>query len=180
MGQFLFRVMGAATLNVGVYEDIEADPRATAQAIGVIALASLAAGFGASGWNTHPQELLTHSAMVGALGLLAWASWALITFEIGSRLLPERQTQVDVGQLLRTIGFSAAPALFLVVGAFAATTFVFAVTAAWMLGAMVVAVRQALDYTTTGRAVAVCVLGWLLTLIFVIVIGMVFGPSLAA
>jgi hypothetical protein len=31
----------------------------------------------------------------------------------------------------------------------------------WMLVAMVVAVRQALDYSGTGRAVAVCIIGWL-------------------
>jgi hypothetical protein len=30
----------------------------------------------------------------------------------------------------------------------------------WLLVAMVVAVRQALDYKSTGRAILVCGLGW--------------------
>jgi hypothetical protein len=180
MRDFLFRIIGAATLNTGVYEDVEADPNATAQAVVVIALASLAAGFGANGWNAPPRSILTFSAVAGFLGLLAWASWAFVTFEIGGRLLPERQTRVDVGELLRTIGFSAAPALFLVFGAFGGTTVVFAITSVWMLATMVVAVRQALDYESTSRAVAVCVLGWLLTAVFIIVIGLMFGPGLAA
>jgi len=180
MNQFLFRVWGAATLSPSVYEDVESDPKATAQAVGVIALASLATGFGASGWNARPETMLTYSAVAGCLGLLAWASWALLTFEIGSRLLAEPQTRVSVAELLRTIGFSAAPALFLVFGAFGGTTAVFTVTAAWMLATMIVAIRQALDYSTTTRAVAVCVLGWALTLVFVIVLGVLFGPALGA
>jgi hypothetical protein len=180
MREFMFRIIGAATLNTDVYEDVEADPKATAQAIGVIALASLAAGFGANGWNAQPRSILTFSAVAGFLGLLAWASWAVLTFEIGGRLLPEPQTRVDVPELLRTIGFSAAPALFLVFAAFGATTLVFAITSVWMLATMVVAVRQALDYASTSRAFAVCALGWVLTAIFIIVIGLFFGPALAA
>ena len=180
MRNFLLRVVGAAMLDTGVYEDVEADPGATIQAVGVIVLASVAAGFGANGWRADPKSTLVFSAIVGALGLMAWESWALLTFEIGGRLLPERQTQVDVGELLRTIGFSAAPGLFLVFGAFGATTLIFAVTAVWMLATMVVAVRQALDYTSTRRAFAVCALGWLLTLVIVIGLGLFFGPGLAA
>ena len=30
----------------------------------------------------------------------------------------------------------------------------------WMLVAMVIAVRQALDYQSTGRAIGVCLIGW--------------------
>jgi hypothetical protein len=56
---------------------------------------------------------------------------------------------------------------------------VFAVTAVWMLAAMVVAVRQALDYDSTARALAVCGVGWLLTIVIVIVLGLAFGPSLS-
>lgn len=180
MGQFLYRMWGAATLSTGVYEEVEADPRATKQAVVVVAIASLSAGFGASGWNARAETLFTHSVVAGFLGLAAWTSWALVTFEIGTRVLPERQTRVDIPQLLRTIGFSSAPALFLIFGAFGGTTVVFTATALWMLATMVMAVRQALDYSTTARAVAVCVLGWVLTLVFVVVLGMVFGPVLGA
>jgi hypothetical protein len=180
MWNFVTRVVGAATLDSRVYEDVEADSGATVQAVGVILLGTIAAGVGARGWNARPEALIEFSVVVAALALIAWASWALLTFEIGGRLMPERQTRVDVAQLLRTIGFSAAPALFLVVAGFVATTFVFAVTSVWMLATMVVAVRQALDYTSTTRAFLVCAIGWLLTLVFMIGIGLFFGPSLAA
>lgn len=179
MWNFMFRVVGAATLDSRVYEDVESDSSASFQAVGVILLGTVAAGLGARGWNTEPQALLQFSVVVAAIALMSWACWALLTFEIGGRLMPERQTRVDVAQLLRTIGFSAAPALFLVVAGFVATTFVFAVTAVWMLATMVVAVRQALDYSSTTRAFVVCAVGWLLTLVFMIVIGLFFGPTLA-
>jgi hypothetical protein len=51
----------------------------------------------------------------------------------------------------------------------------YAVASVWMLVAMVVAVRQALDYTSTIRAVAVCVVGWALSLILAAIIGNVFA-----
>lgn len=180
MWSFVNRVVGAATLDSRVYEDVEADATATVQAIGVILLGTIAAGIGARGWNAEPELLLEFSVVVAALALIAWASWALLTFEIGGRLMPEPQTRVDVTQLMRAIGFSAAPALFLVVAGFGATTFIFAVTAVWMLATMVVAVRQALDFTSTTRAFLVCAVGWLLTLVFMIGIGLFFGPTLAA
>jgi predicted MFS family arabinose efflux permease len=44
---------------------------------------------------------------------------------------------------------------------------------------MIVAVRQALDYRSTPRAVAVCVLGWVLALTFAVGLGLVFGPSVS-
>lgn len=180
MRSFLRRVVGAATLDTRVYEDVEVDTAATPQAIFVILLAAIASGFGARGWNDGPESALAFSAVAGGLGLLAWASWAVVTFQIGGRLMPEPQTRVDVGELLRTIGFSAAPGLLLFLGAFGGTTAVFCVISLWMLATMVVAVRQALDYTSIGRAFAVCALGWLLTLAFVIGLGMLFGPSLGA
>ena len=118
--------------------------------------------------------------MISIVSLMAWAAWALLTYEIGARLLPGPQTSVDIGQLMRTIGFAATPGLLRIFGFIPGATIpAFAVATIWMLAAMVVAVRQALDYTSTGRAVAVCVIGWLLALGFVLVLGLVFGPAVS-
>ena len=77
-----------------------------------------------------------------------------------------------MGQLLRTIGFAATPGMLRVLGVMPAVTLpVFGVTAVWMLAAMVVAVRQALDYQSTWRAVGVCVLGWVLAIVIAVVLG---------
>ena len=49
------------------------------------------------------------------------------------------------------------------------------VVSIWMLVAMVIAVRQALDYTNTLRAVGVCLVGWVLLLVSTIVFVLLFG-----
>ena len=76
-------------------------------------------------------------------------------------MLPEPQTRADHGELLRTIGFSSAPGLIRVLGIIPGLADpVFSVAGVWMLVAMVIAVRQALDYKSTWRAIGVCVVGW--------------------
>jgi hypothetical protein len=158
MQQFLIRMIRAAKLDVHLYEEVEADRAATAQALGVVVLSSLAAGIGTIGLVGGYDHILrgTFSAIFG------WIVWAFLTFWIGTRLLPEPQTQADLGQLLRAIGFSSSPGLIRVAGILPGMTDpVFFVAAVWMLVAMVVAVRQALNFQSTGRAVGVCFIGWI-------------------
>jgi hypothetical protein len=174
---FLQRLVGAAALDAAVYEEIEADSAALTQAFAVVVLASLAAGIGVSGlWEPSVEGIV----FISVVALMAWAAWALVILQIGTRLMPEPETRADVGQLLRTMGFAATPGLLQVLAAMSAIAVpVFAVTSVWMLVAMIVAVRQALDFRTTTHAVAVCVLGWALALAIVIVLGLVFGPRVS-
>lgn len=174
---FLQRLLGAAALDSAIYEEVEADEGATTQALATVVVSSLAAGIGARGFG---DVTIPNIALFSTIAVLAWAAWALVTFGIGVRLLPQPQTRSNVGELLRTIGFATAPGCLRVLGVLPGVTIpVFAVTAVWMLAAMVVAVRQALDYDSTARALAVCGVGWLLTIVIVIVLGLAFGPSLS-
>ena len=150
------RMVRAARLDVRLYEEVEADTSATGQALSVVLLSSLAAGIGAVGGGM-PGGLLMN--MVAALA--GWVIWAWLTYVIGTRLLAGPQTEADVGQLLRTTGFSSAPGVIRVAGILpSAGTLIFSIAAVWMLVAMVIAIRQALDYESTGRAVVVCLIGW--------------------
>jgi hypothetical protein len=82
--------------------------------------------------------------------------------------------------LLRTTGFAAAPGILRIFGIVPGLGVpVFIISAVWMLAAMVVAVRQALDFTGTRRALAVCGLGWLFAIGFAVLFGMLFGPRLS-
>ena len=174
---FVQRVIGAAMLNAATYEEVEADRSAVAQAAAVVLLSSLAAGFGARGFGaSRPVDI----ALYAGISLVAWMMWAVLTYRIGASLLPESQTRADVGELLRTLGFASAPGLLRILGiAPGLTNVVFAVSAVWMLAAMIVAVRQALDYTGTGRAIAVCMLAWVLALIVAVALGIFFGPHVS-
>lgn len=173
---FLQRLVGAAALDTAIYEEVEADESATGQALAVVLLSSVAAGIGAGDLS---GTSLSTVVFVSIVSLLAWAAWALLTYQIGTRILPGMRTEADVGQLLRTIGFAATPGMLRVLGMLPSVTLpVFAATWIWMLAAMVVGVRQALDYQSTPRAIMVCVLGWLLAGAMAVGIGLLFGPGL--
>jgi hypothetical protein len=154
--------MGAAALDASTYETVEADQQATRQAVLVVVLSSLAAGVGAGGWDGPSVGTLL---AVTAVALVTWVAWAFLILEIGDRFLRESSTQVTTLELLRTVGFAAAPGLFQVFALFPPLTMpVFIGTWLWMLVAMVVAVRQALDYSSTRRALVVCAIALALVL----------------
>ena len=163
------RMLRAARLDVALYEEVEADPSSMGQATAVVALSAVAAGIGGGGGGS--------GLVIGTLAaLISWYIWAYMTYFIGTRLLPEPQTSADHGELLRTTGFSSAPGLIRVLGVFAfLREIVFLVAGIWMLVAMVIAVRQALDYTSTGRAVGVCIVGWLVQAVILVVIMSMLG-----
>lgn len=156
MNQFLRRMFRAALLHVDTYEEVEADRAATFEAFLVVLLSALALGVGAI--QNHGAGGIVWSTVSA---LVLWWVWAWVTYFIGTRWLPTHHTEADHGELLRTIGFSSTPGLlrvFMLVPALAAP--VFWITLLWMLVAMVVGVRQALDYQSTLRAVAVCAIGF--------------------
>jgi len=166
-------------LDADTYEEVEADRTATGQALAVVVLSAVAAGIGARGW-TGGSATLGLVANASVIAILTWLAWTLVMFQIGSRLLPSRETRTDPGQLLRTLGFAAAPGLIQVLGVVPSVRApVFALAIVWALVASIVAVRQALDYTSTARAIAVCALGLILSFTVAVALGLVFGPTLS-
>jgi hypothetical protein len=155
------RMIRAARLDVHLYEEVETDEGATRQAMAVVVLSSVAAGVATVATGGIGGIVL---GTIGALG--GWVVWAYLTYLIGTRLLPEPQTKADVGELLRTLGFASSPGVIRVVGIVPGLTMPsFLVAAVWMLVTMVIAVRQALDYTSTWRAIGVCVIGFLVQVV---------------
>ncbi len=162
MTHLMDRMIRAAKLDVDLYNEVEADQGAMRQAMVVVVLSSAAAGIGNFGQGGLGGMLI---GMVVAIA--GWCIWAYMTYLIGTRLLPEPQTKADHGELLRTIGFSSSPGLIRVLGIIPGLTeIIFLVASIWMLTAMVIAVRQALDYVSTWRAVGVCVIGWIVQAVF--------------
>ena len=167
------RMIRAAKLDVRLYEEVEADRDALGQAMMVVVLSAVAAGIGSLGSG----GLL---AIVGGTiaALVGWLVWALLTYFIGTRLLPEPQTRADYGEMLRTIGFASSPGVIRVLGIIPGLGgLLFLVAGVWMLVAMVIAVRQALDYSSTGRAVGVCLIGWLVQVVILVLAAPLFGLS---
>ena len=171
MTPFVSRMIRASLLDVHVYEEVEADKSALGQAMAVVVLSSMAGGV------VLFEILGVEGMVIGTVGsLLGWFIWAFMTYLIGTKILPEPQTDADLGQLLRTIGFSSAPGLIRVLAFIPVLADpVHLIAGLWMLVAMVVAVRQALDYHSTFRAVGVCVIGWVVQILVVGSVLLMFG-----
>ncbi len=171
MTSFKERIVRAARLDVHLYEEVEADKGAMKQAMGVVVLSSIAAGIG-----VIAKGGLGGILMGTIVSLIGWYIWAYLTYFIGTKLLPEPETKADHGELLRTIGFSSSPGLIRVLGIIPGLgKVVFLVASIWMLAAMVIAVRQALDYKSTLRAVGVCMIGWLIQMLILMLLFSILG-----
>ena len=159
----LARMLGAARLNVHTYEEVEADKSATLQAILVVIIVSIAIGIGRLAVEGQPIR-----GLLGGLvyGLLSWALWVLVTYLLGTTVLKTSETHADWGELARTTGFAQTPGilvLFVFIPVIGSAIAVIGLI--WRLVAMVVAVRQALDYQSTVRAVVVAVIGYIVAVI---------------
>ena len=173
MVNFKDRIIRAAKLDVHLYEEVEADKEAMGQAMWVVILSSIAAGVGSIARGG------IGGILIGTiLALIGWYVWAYLTYFIGTKVLPEPQTRANPAELLRTIGFSSSPGLIRVLGIIPGLAgVVFLVASIWMLVAMVIAVRQALDYKSTLRAVGVCVIGWIIQMVILALMFAIFGGT---
>jgi hypothetical protein len=171
MNILIDRMIRAAKLDVNLYEEVEADKGALGQAMTVVVISSVAAGLG-----SIAQGGIVNIFLTTVMALVGWYVWAYLTFLIGTKLLPEPQTRADHGELLRTIGFSSSPGVIRVLGIIPFLSgLVSFVAAIWMLVAMVIAVRQALDYRSTPRAIGVCLIGWVIYFVLTVIMLAFFG-----
>jgi hypothetical protein len=151
------RMLGASRLDAHTYEEVEADRGSTGGAFVIVIVASIAAAIGSGA-----KDFATVTSAVVLL-LVTWFVWVGLTYIVGTRLLPEPQTHADLGEVLRTTGFSASPGILRILGVLPAVGMpIFIGITIWMLVSFIIAIRQALDYASSARAIAVCVLGWLI------------------
>ncbi|MDT0496924.1 YIP1 family protein [Algiphilus sp. W345] len=168
MASFTQRMLGAAKLDVPTFEEVEADTGATAQALGVVVIVAIASGIGALA--VGGIGLLIMTVLISILG---WAVWAGLVWLIGTKLLPEAQTSSDWGEIARTTGFAQSPGVLLVLTAIPSLGgLIGLVVSIWMLVAMIVGVRQALDYTQTWRAVVVVLIGFVVNIVLHVLLGL--------
>ena len=146
------RMRGAAMLDIPTYEEVEHDNDATGQAAVVVIIVAICTALGAI-WRGGP------SIIAGPISaVLGWLLWAAITYVIGGKLLGGTATW---GELLRTIGFAQSPGVLMIFGIIPILGgLVRVVVAVWLLFTGIVAIRQALDFST-GKAILTAFLGWI-------------------
>lgn len=162
------RVIGAMRLQPSTFEEVEHDAAATSQAAMVVAAVAVAGVLASIRHITIPAALITV-----VVQLIGWVIGSFVVLLVGTKLFPGKNTEADLGQMLRTMGFAQSAGLFNVLGIipFLGVLIQFAV-AIWILVAMVIAVRQALDYDDTIKAVIVCVVAWLIMVMVTFIAGL--------
>lgn len=176
------RMTRAARLDSRLYEEVEADETALPQALLVVVIANICLGIGSAlGVLLVPGVVVSGLVFLWALlwwvfgGIIGWLIWSLIVYGIGVIIFKGPETETDYGELLRTIGFSASPG---VIGILSLIPFVGWLIRLgvwiWMLVAMVLAVRQALDFST-GRAIGTVIVGFLIMVALLWAVGAILG-----
>lgn len=171
------RMIRAARLDSSLYNEVERDLNATGQALTVVVIVAVAGGIG------QVITLLAHGRVGEALGglvsgilsgIVGWIAWSLITYFVGTSLFGGTATP---GEMLRCIGFANTP---LVLGIFVFIPCLGGLialgAAIWALVAGIVAVREALDFTTE-RAILTAIVGFLAYVIIIFIVGL-FGFGL--
>jgi hypothetical protein len=155
------RIIGATLLRVKVYEEVEADKSATLQAMGVVILSALATGISLPSFLGFPISI--SGLIVGvASSLIGWALLAWITYMVGTRLFPTPETKADWGELARTLGFAQSPGILRVLGIVPVIgPIIFSIASIWGIVTTIIAIRQALDYTSTWRAISVTLVSYM-------------------
>ncbi len=169
------RVVGAMKLDANTFEDIERDPTALGQAVGVIALAAVSAGIGNLWYGG-----ITGIIFGVIISLIGYAVWALVVWLVGTKIMPDPATKADFPEAFRVIGFAAAPGLFSAITIIPILGWLLMLLIwLWSIAAMVIAVRQVLDYTDTFKAVIVVLIGFVVQLVVSAILGaMFFGTAL--
>ena len=170
----LSRMVGAALLRSDTYEDVEHDRSATLQALFIVVLVSISTGIG----GMLSEDTSVVDALVFGIvgGIVSWAVWALTTWIVGSTILKTADTEANWGQLARGTGFAQTPGIFSFLVFLPGIGWVIGlVVFIWRIAAMLVAVRQCLDYTSTWRAFFVVIIAAIPTIIILAVVGALLG-----
>lgn len=174
------RMIRGAKLEVNLYEEVEADSTATSQALIAVIVVSLATGIGTgmAGIATMGALGFFWGLLTGlAVSLVGWLAWAYIAYILGTTIFKGPKTSATWGELLRTIGFAHSPGVLRI---FSFVPFVGGIIAfgasIWFLIASVIAVRQALDFST-GRAIGTCIVGWLIYMVLFLLVYFLLGAA---
>ena len=173
MADLTGRMIGAMQADVKTFTEIEADPGAMGQAVTVIVIAGVASLIG----NFFRAGVT--AGVIGLIGsLVGYALFALLVFLIGTKLMPEPATKADFNETFRVLGFAASPGVFNVLAIIPFLgPLISLLVGIWGLVIAVIAVREVLDYSNTGRAIIVCLIAAVICWIVLVIVML---PLLAA
>jgi hypothetical protein len=167
----LRRMLWAALLHADTYEEVEADHRSIRQATLVVlagcALIGIARYVQGNAAGVAEEHLLFQALLSVIEPLVLWVGGSAAAFMVGATFFRGPETETDFAEVLRTTGFAFTPAVLRIFAIVPPPELGLAIdlfARAWVFVAVVVAIRQALDFTTlraVGTFGVAAVLLWL-------------------
>ena len=162
MRLFFSRAFRAAKLDTSLFDEVMTDTKAMTQAMIAVFLYSSAVAYGIFG---RAGVVGINSAIF--ITLIGWYIWAFTTYFVGVQLFPETPTTADRKAFMRAMGFASSPGWLCLLGLVPGLGGAVLVGASvWMIVASVVAVKKALNYTSTYRAAVITVACWIPSFLF--------------
>ena len=166
------RMWRAAKLENALYEEVEANTTLTGQAITVVIIVAIAGAIGGILSAVFGGDAGVGAIIGGLIGpavsaLIGYFVWAGVSLVVGKAL----GGTADYGEMLRAIGFANSPNVLAILSFIPVLGGLIAfIGAIWALVAGIVALRQALDFTT-GKAIVTAIIGWIALMIIFAIVG---------
>ena len=158
------RMLRAAKLDDGLYDEVKADKTANQQAVAVVGITSLVWGFGVGFAALIIEGGLGFwgGFLVGLLSSFGgWFIWYFYSYWAGTSVFSNRDTTATYGEFLRTLSFSNSPRMLGFVYFIPFIGWLIALAASvWALIAGIKAVSITFNLSNK-RAAAACVTGWI-------------------
>lgn len=154
------RLKRLATLDTSVFDEVRTDTNATIPALAVAVVSTLLFGLGGWLWwvivgpDVEGSDIFLKSFIIGSiLSVILWAVWLGVTYVILTQVFRAR---ADINELVRVMGFAAAPLALGLLLFIPMLDFGIGLTAiALFFGATLIAVQTATDAPAGRTLVAV-------------------------
>jgi hypothetical protein len=180
MRLYLNRFLGAAMLDVKLYQEVAAEPRFLNQAwITVLIYAMLAS------WGSFGRAGAIGSNIGLVTAVIGWYVWAFSTYYCAVKWFREAPAGVERGDrktVMRVMGFACAPGAIRLLGLLPGMGILaLVVSSVWMIAAATVGLKTAFHFESTARAAGACIIGWIIGAIaqglLLVTLFQVFGAS---
>ena len=177
MASFQQRIAGVLQLQPATFEEIEHDASAIQQAAIVVGAAALAKGLGLFPYlGLFAVRYFIYTLVFTFIG---WVVGSAVLWAVGTKAMPGKNTEADILQMMRVTGFSQAPAILSIFWIIPFLGWLISLVGSiWSLVCIVVAVRQALEYDDTVKAIIVVVVAWVAMVAVMMLAGLVAGVGM--
>lgn len=167
------RMVRAAKLDSELYEEVEADTTANGQALLIVVAVGVVSAVGMA--FAYPGDHSLRAVIANVLStVVSWVLWAFLTLWIGKTFTHGPDTESDMGEMLRALGFAHTPQLLVGLVFIPVAGPVLALLGSvWKLTAGIVAIRQALDFSTS-RAILTAFFGFVIVIVFRLLVRLIF------